>query len=105
MLHRQNFIETSRADVRPAWLFVFLSCFLGSFASGFMLTALCPALLFAQQWQTIAPMNFLRTELSAVALPDGRILVAGGQDGSEPLSSCEIYDPATNTWQMTGSMH
>ncbi|HET6401232.1 MAG TPA: kelch repeat-containing protein [Candidatus Kapabacteria bacterium] len=50
-------------------------------------------------------MHSPRAEHSAVALPDGRVLVAGGQDGSVPLSSCEIYDPATNTWQVTGSMH
>ena len=60
---------------------------------------------FAQQWQSIAPMNFARNELCAVALPDGRVLVAGGNDGSQVLSSCEIYDPSTNTWTMTGNMH
>ncbi|GEM_PF-1618863 len=59
----------------------------------------------AQSWQYVAPMHFRRTELSAVALPDGRVLVAGGNDGSQVLSSCEIYDPKTNTWTMTGSMH
>jgi WD40 repeat protein len=37
-------------------------------------------------------------------LPDGRILVTGGWNGSTALSSAEIYDPATGTWTATGSM-
>lgn len=36
-------------------------------------------------------------------LPDGRVLVAGGNDGG-PLSSAEIFDPATGTYSPTGSM-
>ncbi len=68
-------------------------------------SVLFPVVLFAQQWQSIAPMHSPRAEESAIALPDGRVLVAGGHNGIQPLASCEIYDPATNTWQMTGSMH
>jgi WD40 repeat protein len=37
-------------------------------------------------------------------LPDGRILITGGWNGSAALSSAEIYDPATGTWTATGSM-
>ena len=59
----------------------------------------------AQVWHSIAPMNFARTELCAITLSDGRVLVAGGNDGTTVLSSCEIYDPKTNTWTLTGSMN
>jgi hypothetical protein len=31
-------------------------------------------------------------------------LVAGGSNGINPLSSAELYDPATGTWAATGSM-
>lgn len=37
-------------------------------------------------------------------LRDGRVLAAGGIDGSNTLSSAEIYDPDTGTWSQTGSM-
>jgi N-acetylneuraminic acid mutarotase len=37
-------------------------------------------------------------------LPDGKLLVTGGWNGSAALSSAEIYNPATGTWTATGSM-
>jgi Kelch motif/Galactose oxidase, central domain len=52
-----------------------------------------------------------RSSHTATVLGDGRVLVAGGtaaatggpQDGSD-LNTTEIYDPATGTWAVTGSM-
>ena len=42
-------------------------------------------------------------------LPDGRVLVAGGftQMGADfpTTATCEIYDPASNSWTATGTMH
>src|SRR5690349_20988274 len=53
-----------------------------------------------------------RTGHSATLLPNGKVLVAGGYvpapDGqllSQPLSSAELYDPATGTWSSTGSLN
>ena len=52
-----------------------------------------------------APMNFARTKHTAVALQDGRALVAGGIGGSgAAIDSAEIYDPVANTWTVTGSL-
>lgn len=46
-----------------------------------------------------------RLSPAASALPDGRVLVAGGVDGSGYLASAEIFDPATGTYAATtGSM-
>lgn len=42
---------------------------------------------------------------TSTALPDGKILVAGGWNGSAALSSAEIYNPATGIWSATGSMN
>jgi hypothetical protein len=41
---------------------------------------------------------------TATALPDGRILITGGWNGSAALSSAEIYNPATGAFSATGSM-
>ncbi len=34
----------------------------------------------------------------AAALPDGRVLIAGGENHSDPLQSAEIFDPADDTF-------
>ena len=46
-----------------------------------------------------------RVNGTAVLLRNGRVLVAGGGDGiSDVLASAELYDPASGTWSVTGSM-
>ena len=43
---------------------------------------------------------------TATRLADGRVLLVGGVvAGSSATSSCEIYDPATNSWTATGSLN
>ncbi|HEV8320689.1 MAG TPA: kelch repeat-containing protein [Myxococcota bacterium] len=37
-----------------------------------------------------------RTYFTLTALPDGRLLVAGGHDGATPLASAEVCDPAAD---------
>ena len=43
------------------------------------------------------------TDHTATLLPIGKVLVAGGSNGSD-LSSAELYDPASGTWTATGSL-
>ena len=46
-----------------------------------------------------------RYEHTATLLPNGKVLVAGGDDGfNHPLASAELYDPASGTWTATGSL-
>jgi hypothetical protein len=54
------------------------------------------------------PMSARRSEFAATLLRDGRILVTGGLQGEGSgdmvLASAELYDPATGTFSITGSM-
>src|SRR6478609_1870479 len=46
-----------------------------------------------------------RLDHTATLLPNGKVLVAGGSDGGNYLSSAELYDPANGTWTGTGSLN
>jgi len=58
-------------------------------------------------WSSVAPMSTARTGLGAVA-SNGRIYAMGGTSSlgisHAPLSSVEIYDPATDSWSTAPPM-
>lgn len=49
-------------------------------------------------WTPAASMRFPRADHTATRLPDGRVLITGGGEQSDPLASTEIYDPASDGW-------
>ena len=58
-------------------------------------------------WTLTGNMHTNRLGATATLLPDGEVLVAGGDAGKatyDALSSAELYNPATGTWTLTGSM-
>jgi hypothetical protein len=55
-------------------------------------------------FNTTGAMNKARYLHTATLLPNGKVLVADGFDGTNLLSSAELYDPASGTWAPTGSM-
>jgi uncharacterized protein DUF6603/galactose oxidase-like protein len=59
-------------------------------------------------WTATASMTGARSGHTAVALPDRRVLVAGGvlDSGRGPvaLAYCDLYDPEAGTWAPTGSL-
>ena len=69
------------------------------------LTTLGPA-----AWTRLADMHFPRTNVNAVLLPDGKILVIGGQRNGKwaadpgAVFEAEMYDPSTNTWTPAAPM-
>lgn len=60
-------------------------------------TGLCAA--------TAHNMNVVRQNAAAILLNDGRVLIIGGDDGNDALLSCEIYDPALQTFTFTGALN
>ena len=55
-------------------------------------------------WVSTGSLVTARTRHTATLLPNGKVLVAGGNNGHHALSSAELYDPATGTWTATGSL-
>ena len=49
-------------------------------------------------------MGTARVVHTATLLPSGKVLVAGGANSNDALSSAEFYDPVTGTWTATGDM-
>lgn len=52
-------------------------------------------------------MNTSRVAPASILLPNGKVLVTGGSDGTEnevPLASAELYDPALGSFSPAGSM-
>ena len=55
-------------------------------------------------WIATGTMGTPRIGHTAVRLLDGRVLVVGGERGTngETVTSAELYDPVTGTWSATG---
>jgi hypothetical protein len=61
--------------------------------------------IFAHGFKTTGSMAGPRIAHTATLLSTGKVLVAGGTDGSGmALASAELYDPGTGTFSATGSM-
>src|SRR5438067_6678137 len=59
--------------------------------------------LIDPSWVPTGSLFTARTRHTATLLPNGKVLVAGGNNGPA-LSSAELYDRATGTWTATGSL-
>lgn len=62
-------------------------------------------------WTRAADMHHKRTNVNGVALPDGTVLIVGGQRNGkwaadpDPVFATEIYDPDTDAWTATGALN
>jgi hypothetical protein len=74
-----------------------------SFSEGLASMQPCAATPF--EWEYTGSLKTARFHHTATLLPDGRVLVAGGEDQMNALASAELYDPATGTWSDTGSLN
>lgn len=57
-------------------------------------------------WSDAAPLNFPRFSAGSAVGPDGRWYVFGGVDNTlNPVSTTEVYDPASDTWEVLDSRY
>jgi len=63
----------------------------------------------AGTWTRTGRMNAARELHTATLLTNGQVLVAGGYNDADPfnhsLASAELYNPATGSWALTGSLN
>ncbi|MFC9389275.1 Kelch repeat-containing protein [Streptomyces venezuelae] len=62
------------------------------------------------RWTVTDPLRQARRMQSLTPLADGQVLAAGGITGPQAypppaLPTAELYDPATETWTLTGALH
>jgi WD40 repeat protein len=55
-------------------------------------------------WSATGALAVARHLHTATILPDGKVLVVGGSNGTTDLANAEIYDPETGQWTPTGSL-
>jgi trimeric autotransporter adhesin len=60
----------------------------------------------APQWRSLPPMSQPRVEMSAVLLPNGKVMASGGslinEDVTNASRAADLFDPATETWSPAG---
>ena len=54
---------------------------------------------YQRQWIHAHPLIQARSDHGAAPLPNGLVLVTGGNFNARPLASSEIYDPRTDAWR------
>src|SRR5438309_2501924 len=57
------------------------------------------------QFEPTGSLANARSDHSATLLSNGKVLVAGGTNGTTTLGSAELYDLATGIWNATGSLN
>jgi hypothetical protein len=75
------------------------ACVIAAFVVVLALLPVAPAFgVPAGSFTPTGQLNTPRSSPAVAPLPDGRVLVAGGSDGSGSSSTAEVFDPATNAF-------
>jgi hypothetical protein len=67
---------------------------------------LAPVVMTAQTWQYTGSMGVVHWDAGMIELNDHTALIVGGLDPNvNPIATCEIYNPATASWSLTGNLN
>ncbi len=55
-------------------------------------------------WKRARPLLAVRGSTSAIALPEGRVMVVGGGVGSIPIAASEIFEAGSGAWSGSGRL-
>lgn len=69
------------------------------------ITALVMVATLSFAWTSTGSMHSARASHTAVLLPSGYVLVAGGTNNNVPLAASELYNSTAGSWTSTGSMN
>ena len=56
-------------------------------------------------WRSTGALDTERVDHTATMMPDGQVIVVGGESDCCFENSAELYDPSTGNWTKTSSMH
>lgn len=56
-------------------------------------------------WSAVASMKTGRSGHTATLLPNGKVLIAGGDNAAGLVSDEEIFDPVSDSWTITGPLN
>jgi hypothetical protein len=93
-----------RSGMAVAYLLMALGLVLALIAGAIAAGAFRARPLEPSGWAPTGSMLAARTRHSATLLPEGKVLAAGGSNGSDPVASAELFDPAIGYWVATGAM-
>jgi hypothetical protein len=85
------------------WLVLLAAVIFLASGSNFFITAVYAG--GALEWEATGELNTGRAYHTTIRLSHGQVLVIGGKDASGPLSSCELYDPATRKFTPTNPLN
>jgi hypothetical protein len=74
---------------------------IGGFSGALALASVVVLAADGSGWSDLPPLMGARDGAAAALLPDGKVLVAGGQSGPDAdtaLNTAELWDPATEKW-------
>ena len=104
----RRFIRRVAKLIAMSLAIVSMTSCMGSSADNSPTSGNTPSRVYAGTFSPTGSMETARSSPTATALPDGRVLIAGGASGqaesSVALASAELYDPATGTFSPTGSL-
>src|SRR5437899_1324247 len=73
--------------------------------AAFALTMTALASAASGTWAVVASVHSPRDGHTATLLPNGNVVIAGGENNNQALASSEVYSATTGAWTVTGNLN